>query len=188
MNETVLQRRVVPQPVPHLNSGGDCGPCVLAGISGISVADVYARANDGKPTSLSVHEIQRFLRANPDLFDRYIDEPPIGWPVYEVWHAWGSQPHHQGQPWFRYVRMAIEAGYYGIAAVSMQKEGPHGPGTDHWVMICGAREVRPEGEGRVRMEVLVSCSATSTPAEEWVDAWDFLRHRGGFNLLFARPR
>jgi len=30
--ETVLPRRVVPQPVPFIVEGGDCGACVLAGV------------------------------------------------------------------------------------------------------------------------------------------------------------
>jgi hypothetical protein len=38
-----------------------------------------------------------------------------------------------------------------------------------------------------KAEVLVSCSSTKTPAEEWVEADVFLKERGGFNVLLARP-
>lgn len=184
--ELVLPLRVRPQPVPHLNAGGDCGPCVLAGLLGWSVPDVYARLREEKVGEIGYHDMLRLLRAHPELFDRLV-EPPMGWSVYEVWRAWGQAAHFQASDWFRYVRMGMEAGYYGIANVAFRKDGPNGPGADHWVLLCGTRERRPAaGEsGRIWQEVLVSCSAKSSPDEEWVDAHDFLRERGGFNLFLV---
>ena len=35
--EYKLSRRVIKQPLPHINEGGDCGPCVLAGVLGYIV-------------------------------------------------------------------------------------------------------------------------------------------------------
>jgi hypothetical protein len=188
--QVVLPLRVRPQPVPHLNPGGDCGACVLAGLLGLEPAQVYERLCAGKVESIGYPEMQRLLRAHPELFDRAVWEAPLGWPVYDIQRAFGAPAHLQGSAWFAYVRMAIDAGYYGIANVDFRRGGTTGYGPDHWVLICGARlRPPPPGEsGRVWQEVLVSCSAKSSPDEEWVDAHDFLRERGGFNLLLARPR
>lgn len=189
-DEVVLPLRVRPQPQPHFNVGGDCGACVLAGLLGWTVDEVYALICDGKVDSIGYSEMQRILRAHPGLLDRTIWEAPLGWPLYDMQRAFGAPAHLQGSPWFAYVRMAIDAGYYGIANVDFHKRGALGHGPDHWVLICGARlRSPPPGEsGRVWQDVLVSCSAKSSPDEEWVDAHYFLRERGGFNLLLARPR
>lgn len=187
--ESVLPLRVVPQPSPDVCAGGDCGACVLAGLTGLEVPEVYRRLHDGKVQTFDQGAMGRALH-EPDFFDRCV-EAPIGWPVNHVWAAWGMQPHHQNIEWFRYVRMGLDAGYYGVACVDFRKAGPLGMGTDHWVLLCGYRERRPSpgsGGGRVFTELLVSCSARSSPAEEWVDSHDFLRERGGFNLCLVRPR
>lgn len=186
--QIVLPRRVRPQPQPHLHPEGDCGPCVLAGLLDWEVRDVYERLYDGKPRSLSREDMRRALWGSRG-FDRIIEEAPLGWTVYEAHRAFGSPAHLQGLGWFGYIRMAVEAGYYGLAQVSYRKLGPTGPGTDHWVLLCGARERHPPAGqgGTIAQEVLVSCSAKSSPDEEWVDAHEFLRSRGGFNLLLARP-
>ena len=90
--------------------------------------------------------------------------------------------------WFNYVRMGIDAGYYGLALVDFKRQG--GPDTDHWVMLCGARTLPlPPDGGLIKGDVLVSCSARSSGMrDEWVDARDFLKHRGGYDVLFVRPR
>lgn len=186
--ERVLPIRVVPQPVPFVVDAGDCGACVLAGLTGLDVADVYARLRDGKAQTFGQHEMGRAL-LDPEFFDRCVDAP-IGWQINAVYAAWGAQPHHQNIEWFRYVRMGLDAGYYGVACVDSSKSGPLGVGTDHWVLLCGYRERRPapgSGGGRIFTELLVSCSARSSPDEEWVDSHDFLRERGGFNLRMVRP-
>jgi hypothetical protein len=83
--------------------------------------------------------------------------------------------------------MAIDAGYYGLTTVNFAKAGQ---APDHFVLLAGVRkwlEEREDGSGTYHPEVLVSCSARSTPALEWVSASEFLKQRGGFNLLLARP-
>ncbi len=200
--EVVLPRRVAKQPTPNLNQGGDCGPCVLAGILGRSSPKaVYDEHFDGKPCSLGYGEMQRLLRvhrSSKDL-DRIIEHPPNwlgGGGEYSAWlgsFGWAAWRMHE--PWFRYVQMAFEAGYYGLAQVDSTKTGGDANGgTDHWILLCGARSWvewtdHPEGHssGKPVAQVLVSCSARSTPDEEWVDARAFLRERGGFSTLFARP-
>lgn len=188
VREVMLPRRVRPQPQPHLNPGGDCGPCVLAGLLGWEVSAVYERLRGGKVGSLQWYEMRDALWAAGDLFDRIVEDPPI-WLARAVdLRTFGNPVHLHTTAWFNYVRLAVDAGYYALAPVSFRKLGPTGPGSDHWVLLCGVREIDPPpGGGLVHQQVLVSCSAKSTPAEEWVEAGDFLRERGGGNLLLARP-
>lgn len=44
--ELVLPRRVAPQPAPAIVPGGDCGPCCVAGVTGLDVDEAYALAGD----------------------------------------------------------------------------------------------------------------------------------------------
>lgn len=190
MSVIVLTRRVCPQPVPHLNPGGDCGACVLAGLLEWSIPDVYQRLLGGAVEPVNRDDMRRALWSGYSLglVDRIADDAPLCWEVYDPHRTFGSPAHLQGGPWFAYVRMALDAGYYGLAEVDHRRGGPLGQGKDHWVLICGAREVPPPPPGgAVAQDVLVSCSSKSTPDEEWVDARAFLRDRGGFNLLLARP-
>jgi hypothetical protein len=126
------------------------------------------------------------------LVDRFIADVPM-WPqnAHPPFSEWGLHGGLQNLEWHAYVRMAIEAGYYGLAMVDIDKRGPFGGGTNHWVLICGARErwvpFADGGGAHGHNEVLVSCSSRRTPDEEWVDAGDFLKERGGFNVILARP-
>lgn len=196
MSDVILPRRVVPQPVPSLVAGGDCGACVLGGLLGLAVPEVYGRLNDGKVEAFTWQEIRGALhRAEREgLLDRIVDDVPQ-WP-----HArpasiasFGSPSWLQNMQWWAYVRMAFDAGHYALTGVNLEKGGPFS-NIDHFVMLVGVRETEREkaygGEQPVRWlerEVLVSCSSTRTPAEEWVTVGDFLKERGGFNVLLARP-
>lgn len=192
--QTVMGRkRVVPQPEDRLYPGGDCGACVLAGLFDMSVADAYKHFNEDKQEPIRYHQmIQALWTADGmGLADRVQTATPI-WPIPVVLTAWGFPGGEMAHHWFNYVRMAFEAGYYAIALVDIEKRGSLGGGTNHWVLLCGARERyglpgAGETDNRIYQEVLVSCSASSTPAEEWVDCIEFLEHRGGYNLLLVRP-
>jgi hypothetical protein len=131
------------------------------------------------------------------IVDRVIADVPVWpWRIHEPFAEWGFHAGFMSLAWFRYVNMAIDAGYYALALVDIDKKGPFGGGTDHWVMICGARvrhvPLEPDKPDdpvnyRIDDEILVSCSSTRTPDEEWVDPGKFLTQRGGFNLLLVRP-
>ncbi len=188
----VLPRRVIHQPEPCLNKDGDCGPCVIAGLLGWSgPMDVYDALCGGKIDALPWFAMKESLIAafRRGLFDRVITDIPR-WRVHEPHMLFGSPSWLWNQEWFQYVRMALDAGYYAIAGVDLQKRGPMASiGADHWVLICGAREIYPPAResGIIRQEVLISCSARSIPDEEWADHRDFLMQRGGYNVLLVRP-
>lgn len=185
-DKAVLPRRAVPQPHPMLNPRGDCAACCMAGMLGWSdIGRVYADLQGGEVRAPSWEITRRNLwnAYSRGLVDRIVDTVPI-WPEHPSQMQRGMPAIASSLEWFNYVRMAVEAGYYGLAEVAFSKQ-PTDP-TDHEVLICGAREIRPEGCGAVKTEVLVSCSA-SHPEGRWVEVRDFLRNWGGYNVLLVRP-
>lgn len=193
--ETVLPRRVQPQPTPDIVAGGDCGACVLGGALGIGVERVYDELKGGRE-SLQRGEMARCMRVavSRGLADRTIEDAARWFEPH--WQSFGQPGHLHALAWFNYVRMAIDAGYYGLALVDHARRGGTGAhphfDVDHWVLIAGARvPVKPpdhQGGWLFRGEVLVSCSARSSGMQdEWVDAREFLQHRGGYDILFVRP-
>ena len=191
--ETTLPRRSLSQPHPYLVEGGDCGACALGGLIGLpSPADVYALF--GETRSLQWTEQRQVLcnASSRGLVDRLVDGTPL-WPhaAPQFDLAWGLPGWWcQSGEWFRYVRMAMDAGYYGVATVAWDGGGPRSP-VNHAVLLCGARErqeLHPSvpGASSLKTEILVSCSARGGDAQ-WVGAHEFLRDSGGFNVLLARP-
>lgn len=204
ISEIVLPRRVKLQPTPEIVGGGDCGACVYGGLFDLPLERVYDEIREERH-SIDFWEMGRMLRVaeSKGLADRILDEPVeipqrlvgggldvFGKPAYLAAHAW-----------HRYVQMAVDAGYYGLCQVDYDRKGLDGNGSNHWVLICGARigvkwtyedrggTLGVVGSGKYIMDVLVSCSARATGGrDEWVDAADFLKYRGGYNILFARPK
>lgn len=186
MSEIVLPRRAQPQPQPFRVACGDCGACVLGGILGLSVDDAYARSVVRRHRQLQSFCHRNMADAFDDavrdgLADRAITRAPV-WPVNTEYMIWGACGANQWQAWSHYVRMALDAGYYGAAEINMEGGGPS-TYPNHWVMLCGWR---PSPAGTSLDEVLVSCSARH-PEGRWIAARDFLQRHGGFNALFARP-
>lgn len=180
--ENVLPRRATAQPRPMIYPHGDCGACALGGALGLSVEDLYAKFDTKGITNHG--EMQRCLRCSVShgLADRAIDVS-AEFPGARYLRAFGSPGYLEYLAWFNHVRMAVDAGYYGIATIDMH--GQHQPDTDHWVLLCGARsEGSPVGKV-VTGEILVSCSVNG---ESWYEARDFLKRMGGYNVLFVRPR
>lgn len=183
-HEIILPKRVVPQPTPSIYPNGDCGACVLGGLLSMTVPEVYKHFEVDIPKEHISYEVMR--RA---LYDKKFDRKVIHHPEWpesiQSMRTYGNPSWGQAMEWYEYLRMGLDAGYYVIANVDYSKQGE---APDHWVLIVGAHEIYPEEQGAIREQVLVSCSARSSPDEEWVDIRDFLRQRGGFNVFLARPR
>ena len=191
----ILSRRVLPQPKPAIVDGGDCGPCVFAGLLGLpSVADAYERYSSRDPIHQSWHSnemrgsIQTAMAEG--LIDRIVDDVPL-WVPPPIKMSFGAPAHEQSLAWFEYVRMGLDAGYYGLTVIDYDGKGE---APDHWVMICGARTLSEKltlrdglNATRFHNEILVSNSAPSQPAEQWVDPFAWLRDHGGFAVILARP-
>jgi len=189
---TTLPRRAVPQPKPAINQGGDCGGCVLAGLLDLSVKDVYEMFRAGGHKSFSRYEMVEAVESalwTHELLDRVITDIPH-WIALPNSQIWGHPGWAQNLAWFNYIRMAIDAGYYGIASITYNKQGPPTE-SDHVVLICGARERREQhptvaSAKNIIQEILVSCSAAH-PDGKWVNHIEFLEKWGGFNAILVRP-
>jgi len=192
--EVTVPRRVIPQPHPKVYEHGDCGACVLGGLFGINdIKEVYSRfqRNGAIEPWCRITMADAFHSAqNRNIIDRFVDDMPT-WAGWDVRNVWGNPSWYQCREWFNYIRMAIDAGYYGVASVNMDGNGPLEL-TDHVVLLCGVRErVDPHPTmteaGVVIQEILVSCSAKH-PEGKWYEVEGFLKHRGGFNCYLARPK
>jgi hypothetical protein len=179
--ELVLDRRALRQPQPEIHKGGDCGACSLGGALGIAVQEVYRLFTSDGITQTG--EMARCLRcaAIEKLADRIIDEH-AEWPYARYFRSFGHPSRFESLQWFNYVRMAVDAGYYGLAKIDFARNG--GPDTNHWVLICGARTLGIETDKTLTGDVLLSCSVTG---ESWVEAAQFLEKCGGYDILFVRP-
>lgn len=190
----LLPRRVVQQPTPLLNASGDCGACVLGGLTDLPLADVYAKLQRNGPRPFARSDMIDALHdgCRMGFFERCYTSSP-SWTVDDWFGEWGNVGWMQSGPWHNYVRLGFEAGCYAIAEVRWAKDGPLGGHADHWVLLCGARtywKALGEGFGDRCVgspQILVSCSSRTTPDEEWVEPSTFLRQRGGFNVLLVRP-
>jgi hypothetical protein len=190
-NEVVLPKRVVPQPQPPLNAEGDCGSCALAGLLGITVEEVYERKGEVKPFCwLTLLKLVGEAYWNGEL-DRLVEAVPY-WPNPDSLRGFGDPSWLSNLEWFAYVRMGLDAGYYGLMNYNMDGIGPFGM-ADHFVLVVGARDhevPNPHSEGSTLIlhELLISDSSTRTPDEQWMDHLRLLRNHGGYNVMLARPR
>jgi hypothetical protein len=194
----VLPRRVVRQPTPGIVPGGDCGACVLAGLLGlpdVRAAYDYKDPGDQQLTPFARGEMYSALHTAlaQERVDRIVSAVPLFLPYAGAdGMAFGAPGHMASLDWFYYMRMAFDAGYYGLAEVSHKREGVQVAETDHWVLLCGYREFsRPhetlEGASTIEEQILVSNSAKSAEPETWVEKSVLLRDWGGYNALLARP-
>lgn len=192
--ETILCKRVIRQPIPALNPGGDCGPCCLAGLFGLSIEDIYERIKNEEKAGLSWLGMYYFLhQAVADrLVDFVITDVP-SWQRSPSQMLFGNPGWCSNLQWFGYMTMAFQAGYYGLAAVAHDRTGPLSATVgDHWVLLCGARarfEPTQNPHAKVLVtEILVSNSSSQPTAKEgWVDVLEFLRNWGGYNCFLVRP-
>lgn len=188
-SSVILPRRAAPQPAQRFNLSGDCGACCLSGLFDLPLSEVYQHFMDGPPRGFSWPAMKQALHlaSGMGLAEQVVTEVPT-WPVYDAHRAWGSLGLSQAVGWRGYVRMALEAGYYGLAEVDFSKSGP-GSLPDHFVLLCGIRQVEKAlagGGAVINTELLVSCSAAH-PQGVWVEDLEFLRRWGGFHVLLARP-
>lgn len=193
--EIVLPKRVVPQPRPRIYKGGDCSACVLAGLIGYTVEEIYTEVYEqdlDQPKPLCWPEMA--LRLNRLYYkkelDRLIDSIPI-WPTDDAMRSFGDGFAAQGHRWFKYVTMALDAGYYGIMMYNLQGDLSQMP--NHFVLVCGARvrgrKIRNKAAWEMESQLLISCSSRRTADKAfWVALNDLAAKHGGFNILLARPR
>ncbi len=211
-SKMILPRRVIKQPVPHFAEQGDCGPCVLGGVLGYegatghindkcssAVGKVLVTYCSSEPASLSFHTMTDALheaQRNGSIED-FICESPI-WPAHEAQNQFGPAGHMVSLQWYAYIKMAIRAGYYGLAMVNHKGRGTDAWSTDHWVLICGFRTRLvpiPHLKNHPTMsnskkyvnEIFISNSSNRSKDERWIEVNKFLMKYGGYNAILVLP-
>lgn len=171
------------QPQPFLHQRGDCGACVVAGITGLTPNEIYEYHGkiDGMAYSCMVELLKKLkdknviedFRAEMPLLSEFLNEPEFntfgrpGWMNAQAWFAWAVNKFYNG--------------YIGIAAVSMTKNGHVDASADHWVMLNG----RDWDSGSVREnKIHVSCSWRG---EYKQSVHEFLKTEGGYNTIWVKP-
>ena len=194
----VLPQRVHPQPIPFIHKGGDCGACCLAGILGVTPAQAYELANHDPTDNCAVgsgpgmRKALWKLESEGHLAGHILDVP--FWNEPDTLAFWGRPAWESYDSWFRYLKLALEAGYYAIAPVEHAHLGPFAT-PNHVVLICGVRfrwEPNPNLKGSLvgKEEILVSDSSTTPPSvpELWVGPREFLMKWGGYVVYLAKPK
>ncbi len=210
----------LPNKVPKnyeqsLNSGGDCGACVIAGLLGISIEQAYeyhksGTYHGGEP----IPKIHSFCRSsmrdtldnlqpkNHGLIEHVVKHAPI-FPLAahkELGMPFGLMGNLQFGAWTDYVRAMLSGGYYGIAQVynnghNENSLNEHGM-TNHWVMIKGWRmqwyrdpkDKTSTSGGMAIEEICISNSSRNSEHEQWIYVGDFLGLWGGFDAYWAKPK
>ena len=198
VSKVVLPRRVIKQPVPHINQEGDCGACVLGGFlnregdPGQVVAGIYKEYTKDIPTiGHGAMESALFEARAQGYVEEFISDTPM-WSIPETQNQFGATSRAVSLQWFAYIKMAIRAGYYGLAMINAIGKGTHAFSTDHWVMICGFRtrlvaHKRIEGAGTYVNEILISNSSNKAKDERWIEINKFLLRYGGYNAILVLP-
>ena len=193
--QVVLPKRVVQQPKPQIHKGGDCAACVLAGLVGMTVEEIYTDVYEQELDKVRAPSWIEMVRYLTKLYydgelDRFITDTPY-WSSNDAQRTFGDTFARQSSEWFKYVVMALDAGYYGLLNYSFDGKGPHSY-PDHFVMVVGARakskKIRNKAGWRVEQSLLISCSSSKTKAEFWVTLGRLARDHGGFNIMLARPK
>ncbi len=171
---------------------GDCGLCVIGGITGISKSELIEKYN-GRGNGMDYEDLYKvcwMLFSDKKLNWIYNDLPrdvrymsasgaDFGHPSWTNFISWSEQ-----------AKRMLNAGCLGIAKVNMSGNAmgdrTHQFVTDHWVMIRGINygkdgDVEYEGKSRV---VHISCSVRG---EYSVNCFEFLLNYGGYNTIWIRP-
>ena len=197
--EKILPLRVMEQIRPTINPKGDCGICVLGGLQGVAKTSRTEFQIMYKNYSQRDYRNAKKALNYPNMIDAlwtaksndwisdFNPNVPI-WPQYSADMVWGVPSSSMGLEWFHYIKIAIQAGYYGITFINAFGRGPN-VNPNHWVMICGVREVEipVNGSSKLEQEVLISNSSEVLKPEFWENTWAFLTSFGGYNTILVKP-
>lgn len=190
--------RRVPNPIPWLATGGDCGPtavCCALGWGPERVPEIYRLAEQDPPDGFTWHEMRRLLDVlawghRGEVVD-WTDRPVVPLPDRHYPGAFGYQTGDLEDAWSHQLRVHLEAGWAALTVVDHDGRGPEIADGDHWVVLAGIRaDWVPTGRGGkvLQRSVRVVSSSASDPGDWWVETHEFLRRYGGFRVAYVRPR
>lgn len=137
------------------------------------------RRNDSR--SRMVGLCRKFERRG--FIDRLVDAVPM-WMAEPYDMSWGPGCESGAVvgAWQRYVRMALDGGYYGITKLDLSRNRTS---PNRWAILCGwRRSSTPQQHGGsvARPELLVSSAQ-----EQWISVYTLLRGMGAYNVILAKP-
>lgn len=169
-----------------INPGGDCGPCCLAGITGLSVREIYdkyLRRIDGTSYGCIIEALWKLRFAG--IVQYHHTELPIRRKRCDHEYQTFGNPSWEGfREWAEHVDSLIRQGYVGIAQVHLDGNAmgdrKHQWYTNHWVLINGI-DYDKQADGN-KLIVHVSCP---TYGEYSKPVLEFLMNYGGYNPIWV---
>lgn len=184
---------------PHegINAGGDCGPCCLAGITGLPVREIFEKYF-GRIDGMSypdVYETCWKLKIDGKIQHLHTELPlpqkladaeyqTFGYPSWENFRGWSIHVFDQ-----------LLTGYVGVAQVHQNGDAmgdrKHQWYTNHWVLIKGISGVRFEEGSHQRkididqLQVHISCPTLGEYTKRPIE---FLMNYGGYNPIWVYPK
>ncbi len=119
IDELRLPRLPHPQPSQTLHQGGDCGACVIGGLLGLPVPEVYQRystTKEGAPEHFNPVSTRQALQKA--LCERLLKRIAVEIPWFQVplsLENHGPAGWTMLLGWYERLAMAIDGGYYGVA-------------------------------------------------------------------------
>ncbi len=161
-----------------INPDGDCGPCCIAPLLGLTVKEVYDKQEH--INSMSYDAIIKMLHREGAYFENYL--PPDQFVDNNPqWFTFGKPSWWNFIRWFELSKRRLHGGLVGIAQVNMRGLAHIEDYTDHWVLIYGFNH---KSENAVDRTVLISCP---TKGIFEISAKQFLRTYGGYNTIWVSP-
>ncbi len=177
--------------LPHhgINPAGDCGPCCLAGITGIPVQEIYDKylgRVDGTSYS-DIYEACWKLKVDGKINHVHTELPIIKKRPDAEYQVFGNPSWENFREWSKHVHHLLQRGYVGMAQV--HKDGDsmgdrkHQWYTNHWVLIKGIDY--DENASAVDLAVHISCSSLGEYSKKPLE---FLMNYGGYNPIWILPK
>jgi hypothetical protein len=178
---------------PHagINPGGDCGPSCIAGVTGLTVKQVYDQYFNGRYDGTCYQDM---LAACWKLYHEdkitWIDnklpfENSIKDPEYAVF---GNPSWSNFNNWLDNAIQHINAGCIGLAQVHLHGNAmgdrKHQFSHNHWLLIVGATTNENQDWEEDNRKVYLSCP---THGEFSKHPLEFLMNYGGYNTIWIKP-
>jgi hypothetical protein len=179
---------ITARPHEGINAGGDCGPCCLAGITGLSVREIYEKyltRIDGTCYEDIITACWKLRFA--DKIQYHTTELPVNKkshdPEYQIF---GNPSWENFREWSLHVNDMFLRGYVGIAQVhqngNAMGDRKHQWYHNHWVLIKGIDGIE---EGRkINMDELKVHISCPTFGEYTKEPLEFLMNYGGYNPIW----
>jgi hypothetical protein len=165
-----------------INPSGDCGPCCLAGVTGVSVDQIYKDFGriDGMTYDCmyqmswryAVNGLLRCVSNDLPSLDSSAENPR--------WMTFGRPSWFNEYGWISNVSAKIIGGWIGIAMVNLWGKALEEEHANHWVLVVGCNN----SESFKDRTVDISCP---TRGEFTIQSKDFLKNYGGYNVIWVKP-